>query len=60
MIEVIIEKLRALIQGIVSLDLIEKVQLLIGKGIEVLAKVGEILIQIKDWLFGVVTKFFGG
>ena len=53
MLENILARIKEFVQGIISLDLISKIS-------SIVAKVAEVLAQIKDWLFGIVTKFFGG
>jgi len=60
MLENILARIREFVQGIISLDLIGKIQLLLGKVVEIIGRVAEMIAQIKDWLFGLVSKFFGG
>ncbi len=60
MLENILARIKDFVQGIISLDLIGKIQLVLGKVVEVVGKVVEVVAQIKDWLFGIVTKLLGG
>ena len=54
-----IDKIKEIIQGFISPDMIDKILGYLQKAQDVLAKIIEYLIQAKDWIFNQVMRLFG-
>lgn len=54
-----IDKIKEIIQGFITPEMIDKILGYLQKAQDVIAKVIEYLIQAKDWIFNQVMRLFG-
>lgn len=54
-----IDKIKEIIQGFISPEMIDKILGYLQKAQDILAKIIEYLIQAKDWIFSQIMRLFG-